>query len=388
MTKRWFITSFVVFALVFALSGAVVVSAQEPTATITPAGQDWLVTGTPMPSGGGFDCPEGNPSDWGTVTPDVWWMAMCGQCVQPSAVPSATVPTSTGAVTITPSNTATGTRSPTPTNTATPTGGLYLYHTVLNLSPFDVTQDSYWYGKGGSVYSPNPAWGVIFQVISSPSNTVKRMKYETVYGGGAKTNMWPDTSDALATGVYCSVSQFINIGGMTGQQICSYLWPGGTYLGSSYNSVGPGTVYVAFQARQSQAGNVRILGLIYKSSSGTPWVSPTSEFPTVTAAPTNPHLCYQVMPVSYTNDYAWDGIQYISGNCFDMGPVDIGEDNPLYSIWETIFGEGSVPGIPWLAHVCLQLVTLGTIQIIGISINLDLVATGLGIFILIRWFTR
>jgi len=84
---------------------------EEITPTATSEWSPLFNTPTPMPTGS-YNCPDGNPVGYGTVTPDARWYINCGQCLNryvsptpsasatPTPVISGTVtPTATGQVT-------------------------------------------------------------------------------------------------------------------------------------------------------------------------------------------------------------------------------------------------------------------------------------------------
>lgn len=118
-----------------------------PTVTVTPSPsatwEEFIKTSTPRPKVNS-NCPQGNPSGWGYVTPDTFWKMTCSQCI--TETPKANWPTfqlatMAPASTLNPtywptesaltqtayrSPTVTGTAStPTPYLSSTPTGTWY-----------------------------------------------------------------------------------------------------------------------------------------------------------------------------------------------------------------------------------------------------------------------
>ena len=120
------------------------------------------------------------------------------------------------------------------------------------------------------------------------------------------------------------------------------------------------------------------------SSLGTPTVVP-SVTPVVTMTPVvGGSYCSSV---SQTEDgFSWDGIEYGDTVCFDLGGPAF-EDNGsgwwdwfVHDLW-TAFG---TPNIPWIAHICMQDVSFGVVQIFGVYISLELILYVVGIITLIR----
>lgn len=70
---------FMLLAIFSPILGINEVYAQE--STNTPTWQPLFPTGTPRPTINS-NCPDGQPSGWGTVTPSFNWLANCSQCIQ------------------------------------------------------------------------------------------------------------------------------------------------------------------------------------------------------------------------------------------------------------------------------------------------------------------
>jgi len=77
--KRRVCLPYCLFLLIFLLvlgTKPSTVYAQEDTPTPT----NYPIYVTPTPVSDSFECPEGDPVGWGTVTPSARWMVNCGQC--------------------------------------------------------------------------------------------------------------------------------------------------------------------------------------------------------------------------------------------------------------------------------------------------------------------
>jgi len=61
-----------------------IAKAEEPTPTPSPDWQPLFPTNTPAPTEN-YQCPEGNPYGWGTVTPDPYWWINCANCITPGS---------------------------------------------------------------------------------------------------------------------------------------------------------------------------------------------------------------------------------------------------------------------------------------------------------------
>ncbi len=61
-----------------------IAKAEEPTPTPSPDWQPLFPTNTPAPTEN-YQCPDGNPDGYGTITPDPYWWINCANCITPGS---------------------------------------------------------------------------------------------------------------------------------------------------------------------------------------------------------------------------------------------------------------------------------------------------------------
>jgi hypothetical protein len=347
----------VVFALAFAIVGLALFvvggSAEElrqatstptPTSTntptVTPVSTEFWQYNTPTLIPGSYDCPDGYPDGWGTVTPNSVWNLLCGQCIgggdpYPTLTPA---PTATGG----------------PTPTAIPESVYYI--------------DSEYYVYG-CVY-PEHARGEVdaYTMICSIENSGSVVNY---YGWFEEVVEVGDTpSFRVFTDVDAPDPWFylyaMGEGGSPQYELC-----GGANCMDNCNppdgctfSISPGTMIDGIR--------------IYSSGTWHPgpknlWVNAVyaygvaGEEPTPTATPADSY-CYQVDGSEESASFGWSGLTFGSESCLDIGPYE-----PLE--------------IPHLAHICFIPFGMGSLDIFGVTVLLDVVLVVLAAILAIRWVT-
>lgn len=346
-----------------------------------------------------FDCSEGTPVGWGTLTPNPAWGMLCGQCapiddlsytrtpVPATVTPYAyycggddTVSTPTGPDCLpvygsTATSTPVGVGSPTPT--LDPTEGIFLWG-GCNTSDVSCTEVSpnYWHitkinGNRDGEANWNQQFG--FSVSSTHDVYMLFHSLETDYSV---------TNAGLADSPpYISKVGFVETGGA--YQSISWLSPaeyqsGNTelntaiYAGTGVEkwtavhltvSAGVTSHLVGFQDSLNFTG----VSTIHRTGQEF-WVYllPLDEPVTPTPVVTPSGYCSVVNGTGTeleSDAISWTGVDIIPGSCFDIGP------------WEPPFPSLSdFGGAPWIAHLCTAEVDLGVATAFGVRISLLAIA--------------
>lgn len=340
---------------------------QTPTVTITSQGA-YVPTIQPTMAADDFACGTGTPVGYGTVTPDGLWSVLCSSCMPLEGLETSTPnPTSyTPTVTGTP-----------PTPTSTPNTGPALiscgsrgdngvscteidaYTVRLTIVSSGSAQGIFW----GSVESFDTAtWYV---ELHSLVYTVGQWYDTTIYPetslvGGLLDDggMWYPpisyTSTYLGCGGGCRYYDF-NVG--TYERVIEDVLPG-DHLFWVFSRVGG-------SAWWDTNGMYAIISSVPTGGTATPTPGPSGGYCTVVNGGGEPA----------SEGFSWSGITYGSQYCFDIGPLDQ---------WDWGIVNLANIGLPWIAHICLQEIDIGVIEIFGVSVSLLVVAYVVGIAWIIR----
>ena len=90
-------------------------------------------------------------------------------------------------------------------------------------------------------------------------------------------------------------------------------------------------------------------------------IPPTAQ---VTATP-GTGLCSTVQG-EVSSGFGWNGVTIGAESCLDIGPVDWEEILPSW-----ITGSITLPEIPWIAHICFKEIGIGSIEVFGVWIYLN-----------------
>lgn len=362
-----------------------------PTATLTPTGTPSpTVTGvsfgyatqqTRAPGPDSFSCPVTPPVGWRTITPAAAWSILCGQCLASDGswlvpatatlVPSATIyrtstlgPSPTGG----PSPTATVTRTPTitqtPTKTLTPTAAYYSQPYIppnaqfLTISPGGGINYKHWVWIDAGV-------GNTFQVVGG--TTSASWSFACHVAGADVANVQVCTS---SNGSTCAGTSRISEGcGALGLRDRSE-----TKVTTATGNDGPNR-YIGVRHEYTGASGQAGIYALTINNVRMQWGIPTAT-PTPAASPTPANEYCGTVDGGAEDDFSYSGIIFGASECMDIGPVDI--TIPLIG-WHI--------DIPWIAHLCLQGVTLGLLTVFGMAIALDAIVIAFGVVAIIRLLT-
>jgi hypothetical protein len=116
------------------------------------------------------------------------------------------------------------------------------------------------------------------------------------------------------------------------------------------------------------------------------WSTPYIPTPTPSAL----GYCSSVSTSDADTGFSFSGIQFGSISCFDIGGptydnTEFNATSILTGLYDTVLYifTGTLRD-NWIAHICLQEVNLGVIQIFDVTISLTLIAYVVGITLLIR----
>lgn len=370
------------------------VQAQEdtPTASNTPvytvtitAPPPPLVTVLPGTFPASFLCPTGNPLLWNTVTPSSAWWFFCAQCI---STRYATSTPRTPTPTITPTGTvSTPTKTPTPTLTPTATPSILtlyvMYPPVLNVYGSGMTVDShsescyqvyggyYCSGTFTAHWSTNAfernmsLWMGMRRSDNSTDNYAVYMWHRIVPNyvsavaeWGARTH---DVSDGNENWISWTddASDEDNVNrngdplpscGGAGQTICKEVRP----------------FYI--RPRNSSSAGQTFNWQTYFYAVPLPPTTPTVT-PTATATRIGSYC--DVTDSVGSIAFSYSGLIFGAAHCVDVGNWSV-----------SILGIAIT--IPWIAHLCFQDVTLGTVILFNVVVSLDVIAYVLGVAWAIR----
>jgi hypothetical protein len=333
-------------------------------------------------------CQDGTPVGWKTKTPNAMWDMACGQCSNHDGEwwPDGTR-TLTPTVLVSPSYTPpVGTPSTTrsPTLTATPSDS-YLYQVVGNITGSYFCPSTGCAGLDTFVEFVVPTADTIetVAVLSWVGNSHSASNYGTLgfnnYGDTGDTNYFIQVGNLQAkTGAqegcfyktsdwYCSRAR--SDGYLTSG---ADYWAAGTFSGEcnlsgvncrlqlgnhSGNTGGSmswwsGELTVMYKVKMSSAQKTQLFVTPYNIE----------------------NYCASVDDTGVGTDFGYSGLVWgeidPEHGCFDIGPVTI----PLLP-------DPNV--LPWLAHICFQTVSMGTIVVFGLTINIDVLLMLMGIIYVI-----
>lgn len=368
-------------AAFFLPSGSV--QAQDPTITPSPtitAPPPPLVTVLPGTFPASFLCPTGVPMLWETVTPSSAWWFFCAQCITtrfPTSTPRTPTPapSSTGTP-YTPTSTAT------PTPTATPVGlTLYLVNApVLNIYGSNMTVVSHTescYNLEGGIYCSG-----VFTASWTTSGFERNM---SLWLGMRRSDnsisnysvyMWHRINPNYTSSVAQWGARAHPINGQGSDWISwtddsedeSHVNRNGDPLPTCGGTSNPCKEVRPFYIRPGNSSNT---GVTYNWATyfyAVPGLPPVTPSPTATARPGS--YCDVTDSVG-SIAFSYSGLIFGAAHCVDVG-------NWSVSIL------GIAIEIPWIAHLCFQDVTLGTVILFNVVVSLDIIAYVLGVAWAIR----
>lgn len=394
---------------------------------------------TPTPVGTNYDCPaDGLPYGWGLVTPSPLWLMRCGHCVNmlyPTATPAVSLyptatpipwigtlppvdlgdlpwytptPTATPVITVTP--------IPTPTPIPLPAGFRVTYGGV----PIQAGEWVSWTNTGSTVHRRfvldssvsgiTACVGIEYYGYSSGSSTSEFWRGPTTVRFLVDPNEFASRSQFVTMDIVCDGCKFpggffsvYGQDGPVGISAFSYLYPS-TVAPWSYNPSYSGRanvcVYNADLGRDSSFLIYESLGsyATWNTVGAARWFSSTFDLsptptppptPVPTSTPTPPPTPGPLNPTVLPGG---------SGYCDSVEGVSvsdpIGISLPEFGIGSTYcygvgsvpipFGDGEFPGI----QICFTEIEFGSVNIVGIEISLDLLASIAAGVALIRLFLR
>lgn len=392
--RRIFFATLIVLAVIsldFGASDELSALAQASTPTVTRTA---TITAPPpyqpqvnltLPTN--FDCPIGLPVGWGTVTPQAGWEIFCSQCV---GVPYGTNTPGTPSPTVTVTGTP-PTATVTATVTVTPTGTVAPNELTLTWTDFfydsgsiqdtdhnssgssgDSLADWYFYVTGTAISNPFGAM---------PTGNFRNMGFLATVSGTLYISIhYTSNFTTTQAGFYdgfpaCSGAPCATtlVGGGTDTDVeRNYSMTGGTTY-----SVGGLGLYAS--GAFSGCANVHCSASVWYHLSFVPGQSaftPTPQATATVAATAYPSFCAAVNGGdAYSNidtqGISWTGIATYNLSCFDLGPTHF----TLFSYdWD----------IPWLAHICLQEIDIGNLNVFGVGISLLVTVYALGVAWVLR----
>lgn len=413
MTRRVIVSVLLLFVLLLSLFGSffLVSASSTPTPVVTTdyvgtlnsmvhAGADAAtMTITAPPFGGGVGtatgavvnpanttCPTGLPLGWGTVTPDALWLMLCGECLG-SLTPRATgiatgtpVPCPTimsGGTAVACSSTAT----PVVTGTATPPLGCA--GMTMTAAP-----------PGSTPYTTPTLSGVTISFVSSTKNTNNDCSgsyVEEAYLNGVEIdfnqncspggvgNSLVDQTYHVAASAYTTFylhAVIINALGGTDfdnvridQGVCNPCVSSATYDTTALDNEPPFGFGISSDLPVRSSSNGQFDGSIYILPQ--PFVPPPCL--DATATPGIPGTSYCDSLYGGDSGFGYGGITLGPETCFDIGPITWSDFLPSF------FSLIPVPNVPWVAHICLQDMDLGTVEVFGVYLNLTIAVVAMAV---------
>jgi len=384
----FFYLSFVLPTIAYAQVTTVTVT---PTITAPPPYQP-DINYTPMD----FECPEGTPIGWGTVTPSASWLLLCDECIPSSLQTSTAILEPTMDATQYPTEYAgtataeylTGTPTPSVTETIIPTG---------TPSGCDVSLN----GEPSFSFTPRN-WVVVSSIVSNTFACVDNGMFVSCTGSITIDDPGANEDDVLNIEIPISYplgsAVFVDVIGTDpygGDWSGAWLEYATIYGGSSSHFFYPS----GFQ--YSMAGSNGYIKLSHIATAGSVWTgtftynvkiysSPDCLIPpTVTPTPIPEEYSYCDVVRSEEDDsgFDWTGIEIIGSSCWDLGGPGLTSDGGGgfwdwfgNDLWKSL---GS-PNIPWIAHVCLVGIDLGILTVFNVSISLLVVAYTVGLALILR----
>lgn len=369
-----------------------------PTVTITappPYRPDVNYT-MPAPD---TSCPgAGTPvANWGQVTPDSMWNLLCSQCVVTPLATSTPQPIATYNGTGTPPAGCT----PVPIGTGTPSAGCSFAPTVTAVPT--VTQI-----PTSNISCGSSTSGIVCEQVNNA--LIKYTVASNVSGNGSLVYGYGLDSGSVVYakfergGVESWVYWHTGVGYHVGFQAVHYdaytnglvhnfqthnliNWgnSGGDVLSlavSEFSFMQSVIVGTSLRVQSNDSVNYSKLfqhkpdGVLYLSTNGT-FENVVTPSPSPTPNPSALGYCQSVS--SNEQGFSWDGIEYGTTSCFDLGPYD------LMGYWgPSADGDPRFGEIPWIAHVCLQEISFGEATIFGVTVSLQIIMYSLGVALIIR----
>ncbi len=342
-----------------AFPSAAYAQTSTPTATLTPtiteAPSDPFVIPTRGTNPEDFECPEGYPEGWLTVTPSSLWDIVCSQCfISATGTPEPATSTPTPGA---------GTPTVTPV-TPTATVGPYYYAGGEWIHPFDIVHTAgggYWVIKEWEMNMSDYLTGIVYKFSGGGGGLqIKPMAASPV------SLFYGDTSfsvyDAEAKVCICEWSGS-----------CVWMFEAAHIYDCDYTTnmaywnqpVGAGVRNVEWQVGYvgSRTYSMDYIQPVYYGVPSGP--TPT---PMPTAIPVDSY-CSVIDPgEQQEEDFLWSGITWGASYCIDIGP---------YVLFD----------IPHVAHICVQNISMGYVYVFGIKVLLDIILYVFGGVMIVRMIT-
>ena len=380
--------------------------AEDATPT-QPVWNPLYPTETPAPTTN-YVCPPDDPAGWGTVTPDPYWMIQCGNCAEMNDFHTSTpLPTNTPW----PTPTHDGTGTPYPTEMPYP-DEFYSYQPEFEYVPYDSPNDG---DNGVSAYlhwtMPPEYRDRYFEMVGV--NVEINFTSCDVWTGFGVAKSYPEYSDHFwypGSMLYCGVgtrNYYLTYSPMWGEPQYPFPYSGEGmwkwYVTGDVNGTIPEPKYMVNPGYPGEFGNFRNALLesgdlkLYINHGGKPGhvynvekvemvfygVEPTG---VVTPTPYAGGYCESVLPEGTAGD---PGINLPIITVTDPICLPIGGQTADLSVLNLIPGIDdmdtiSIPGF----QVCYQYISFGTLDLFGMTVDLDLLAFTIGAIALLRIFLR
>lgn len=380
--------------------------AQEPTPT-DPVWNPLYPTETAAPTTN-YECPPDDPAGWGTVTPDPYWMIQCGQCAELNDYATSTpLPTNTPW----PTPTHDGTGTPYPTEMPYP-DQFYSYEPEFEYVTYDSPNDG---DNGISAYLhwtvPQEYRDRYFELVGVRVE-INFSTCDKWMGFGVDSSL-PEYADHFwywGSVMYCGTgvrNYYLNYSPMSpeaeyqmpyDQQEMWQWYVTGDIAGdmpTPINWVNPSWPYAAghFKDALFESGDLKLY-ITHGGRSGHVYTVDNVEMvfygtePTGIATPT-PYAggyCESVVPEGSAGD---PGIELPIITVTDPTCLPIGGQTVDLSVLNLIpgvddLGQISIPGF----QVCYQYISFGSLDLFGMTVDLDLLAFTIGAIALLRIFLR
>lgn len=353
----------------------------------TPTWEPLYKTPTPAPTTD-TTC-YGSPVGWGYVTPDAAWEMNCSSCLPSSNIGDwSEFPASDYDGTATPS----AGQTTTPTVTSTPGVTYWIYYDIYSTTFYNAT--NYGWVTAYSEQIPLPV---------VPGNTVQGVLLkETDFhcqNGICSNAFGVGMNGYMSTGeLSLNVMTCVNINnGNNGCTALGYSSYRNTNADKAYN-------YIQFNENMHDPANNPLtvtIGYIGFIMYGTPVSKPV---PTQTPTPSgyeswqatatavagggsSQPYCSIVQPAPLGDDFALPTPLLGSNSCFTVGgfTISIGwVSNIASAVGFSIPEDITVPGL----QVCLREISFGSIDIVGVKIDLDILAFAMGAVLILRVIWR
>lgn len=380
------------------------VDAQEPTPT-DPVWNPLYPTETPAATTN-YDCPPNDPIGWGTVTPDAYWMMQCGHCAELNDYPTNTpVPTNTPW----PTPTHDGTGTPYPTEIPVP-AEFYSYEPEFEYVPYDSPNDGddgisaylqwtvpegyrdrYFQLVGVNIeidFANCDKW-IGFGVDSTWSEYEEHFWYwgSLIYCGAGVRNYYLTYSPMSAEPEYQmpyyqeEMWRWYVTGDIAGEIPAPMNWvhPSWPYAAGQFKNEllenGDLKLYITHGGKSGHAYTVERVEMVFYG------IEPENILPPYAGG-----YCESVVPEGQAEDpgITLPEITVTTPTCLQIGgqTVDLSVLNLIPGIDD--MGEVAIPGF----QVCYQYISFGSLDLFGMSVDLDLLAFTIGAIALLRIFLR